>query len=155
MLGTQAYRMSPRVADGHWDSAIIGAVLVLLLAISSASLVASQVLKPGAPATAPWCAPGQLPRFEFGFNALAQQIGSTMGAPIDCEHGDDSSENTLQTTTTGLAVYDWCTNTPGFSSGQEHWVLTPQGVMHWTGDAGAPGPFPVVRAPDLRHLCLT
>jgi len=50
-----------------------------------------------------------------------------MGVPIECEHGDDSSSNTLQTTTTGIALYFWCTNTPSFTRGQEHWMLTRDG----------------------------
>ena len=93
--------------------------------------------------------------FRFGFAELAQQIGAAMGTPVECEHGDDASENTSQKTTTGVAVYEWCTNTPGFASGDQHWMLTPQGLEHWTGAIEEPALMPVVRAPDLRHLCLT
>jgi hypothetical protein len=98
---------------------------------------------------------GDVPTFRFGFSSLAQAIGSTMGVPIECEHGEDASDNTFQATTTGLAVYNWCTNTPSFTRGEEHWMLTPQGVEHWMGDANSPRPLPIARAPDLRHLCPT
>jgi len=124
------------------------------MASSAASVAASQFWRPDALHQAPWCPVGEVPAFHFGFSSLAQSLGNEMGAPLECEHGDDSSENTLQATTTGIAVYYWCTNTPSFTRGQDHWVLTPQGVEHWTGDANPPRALPVVRPPDLRHLCL-
>jgi hypothetical protein len=102
---------------------------------------------------APWCLPGQEPGFAFGFAALAQQLGSTMGEPIECEHGEGGSSNTAQATTTGIALYDWCTNTPRFERGQDHWMLTPGGIEHWSGSSDPPDPLPIVRAPDLRNLC--
>jgi hypothetical protein len=148
--------LRPRLTEARfWDASLLGGVLVALLAITGWNLLVSPALKPGTPQAAPWCLAGQVPSFQFGFGALAQQIGTAMGSPTECEHGDDSSENTLQATTTGLAVYDWCTNTPGFTSGPDHWILTPQGMEHWTDDSSAPAPMPVVRASDLRHLCLT
>jgi hypothetical protein len=133
----------------------VGALVLALLAISVGNVLGSPALKPGSPPAAPWCGTGEVPTFQFGFSALAQQLGTAMGVPTECEHGDESSEDTLQATTTGVAVYDWCTNTPSFTSGQDHWILTPHGLEHWTGDIGAPPPLPVVRAPDLRNLCLT
>ncbi len=139
----------------RWDAAIVGALLVALLAVSLGDVLISSTLKPGAPQQAPWCPPGEVPTFQFGFSALAEQIGAAMGTPIECEHGDNFSENILQATTTGVAVYDWCTNTPEFNSGQNHWILAPNGLEHWTGSAGPPTPMPTVRTPDLRHLCLT
>lgn len=149
VLGGQAHR------PAALDTALLGGALVLLLAVSAASLAFSQALKPGAPRRAPFCLAGQTPGFQFGFASLSQQLGAAMGAPTECEHGDDASGDTFQATTTGVAVYDWCTNTPSFTRGQDHWILTPQGLQHWTGDADQPSPQPVIRPPDLRHLCLT
>ena len=137
-----------------WEAVGLSSIIVVLLAITAASLAASHFWDPAALRHAPWCGTGQVPRFEFGFAELADAIGDVMGAPIECEHGEDSSVNTLQATTTGIARYYWCTNTPSFTRGQEHWMLTPKGVEHWTGDADPPRPLPVVRAADLRSPCM-
>ncbi len=156
VLGRQAYKdhRSTRTAD-RWETAGIGALLVVFLAITVTSLNANHFWEPDAPLHAPWCPVGETPTFRFGFSSLAQATGNVMGSPIECEHGDGSSDKTLQATTTGVAAYDWCTNTPSFSRGHEHWMLTPEGVEYWTGNPNSPRPVPVVRAPDLRHLCLT
>jgi hypothetical protein len=76
-----------------------------------------------------------------------------MGEATECEHGEIASHNTFQRTTTGLAVYDGCTNTPSFVRGQEHWMLTSGGVEFWSGSDRPPGPLPNVLKPDLRHPC--
>jgi hypothetical protein len=133
----------------------LGLACVALLAISLVSVPRQQlVVVPGA-RHAPWCLPDQSPSFEFGFAALNQSTGGVMGAPTECEHGTDQSNgDTSQKTTTGLAVYSWCTNTPGFTRGQEHWMLTTIGLEHWVGSPDSPRPLPIVRAPDLRSLCL-
>jgi hypothetical protein len=155
MIGTHAHnRKSPARMVGAWDTVGIASVLVALLAITAADLTAGQFWEHAALPRAPWCHVGEVPTFQFGFDALAQAIGNVMGTPTECEHGEDSSDNTFQATTTGVATYDWCTNTPRFTRGNAHWMLTPEGVMHWTENADPPGPLPVVRAPDLRHLCL-
>jgi hypothetical protein len=136
-----------------WETVGLGVVLVVLLAISAANLTVSDFWRADAPLHAPWCRVGEVPSFQLGFADVAQVIGNVMGAPTECEHGEDSSGNTLQATTTGLAVYYWCTNTPSFTRGQEHWMLTPEGVEHWMGDADPPRPLRIIRTPDLRHLC--
>ncbi len=154
MLGGPARNRNKRAGSvDAWETVGLGIVLVVLLAISSANLTAGHFWEPAAPLHAPWCGVGEVPTFQFGFGDVAQAIGNVMGVPTECEHGEDSSDNTLQATTTGVAVYYWCTNTPSFTRGQEHWMLTPEGVEHWTGDANSPRPLPVIRAPDLRHLC--
>ena len=154
VLGKQAYNSHGRVsAVDVWETMVIGAVVVVLLAISAASLTASHFWEPDAPLHAPWCPAEEVPTFRLGFSSLARGVGDVMGVPIECEHGENSSDNTLQATTTGVAVYDWCTNTPSFTRGQEHWMLTPEGVEHWTGNANSARQLPIVRAPDLRHLC--
>jgi hypothetical protein len=138
---------------GLSDGLALGIVLGILLLISFANPPASEFWKSDAPPHAPWCAVGEIPAFQFGFGDLAQAIGSPMGVPTECEHGEGSSSDTRQATTTGVAEYSWCTNTPGFSRGQEHWLLTQDGLEHWTGSADPPLAQPIVRTPDLRHLC--
>lgn len=77
-----------------------------------------------------------------------------MGQPVECEHGDAATGNDLQRTSTGLAVYTWCTNTSSFISkdGENQWALLPGGLTHWTSGDAPPDP-PIVRDPDLRHPC--
>ena len=138
---------------GLSDGLGLAIVLGILLVISLANVPASEFWKSDGPLHAPWCAVGEVPRFQFGFGDLARAIGSEMGVPTECEHGEESSSDTLQATTTGVAVYSWCTNTPGFTRGQEHWMLTHDGLEHWTGSVDPPRMHPIVRTPDLRHLC--
>ena len=128
----------------------LSAVLVVLGAVSAWSLATSPVGRLNSP---PWCLPDQTLKFSFGFADLAQHLGSIMGEPTECEHGQIASSTTLQRTTTGLAVYDWCTNTPSFVRGQEHWMLAQGGVVYWSGSDGPPEPQPAVRQPDLRRPC--
>lgn len=135
------------------DGLALGIVLSSLLLISLAYVPASEFWTSDTPPHAPWCAVGEVPAFKLGFGELAQAVGSAMGVPTECEHGEKSSSDTLQATTTGVAVYSWCTNTPGFTRGQEHWMLTPAGLEHWAGSADPPRAQPIVRAPDLRNLC--
>jgi len=135
----------------------LGLVLacLALLGISLTGLPRQQVWVVPGVQHAPWCLPDQTPSFQFGFAALAQATDGVMGAPTECEHGaEQSNGDTTQKTTTGVAVYSWCTNTPSFTRGQEHWLLTTDGLEHWIGSPDSPRPQPVVRGPDLRHLCL-
>ena len=60
---------------------------------------------------APYCAPGTSPQFSGGFASLKASLGDTMGDPLECEHQDGSSGDTLQQTTTGLAFWRKSTNT--------------------------------------------
>jgi hypothetical protein len=136
-----------------WDNLALGLALAALLGIVTLNLIGSPVLKPAAPHV-PWCAPGQLPAFQFGFAELSRTLGSLMGEPTECEHGVEFTSDTRQATSTGIAEYDWCTNTPSFTSGQEHWRLTQLGVEHWQDEGEPPRPLPIVRAPDLRRPCV-
>jgi len=133
----------------------LGLACVALLAIGLTGVPRQQLwVLPGAH-HAPWCLPDQSPTFLFGFAALDQATGGVMGAPTECEHGTDQSNgDTSQKTTTGVATYSWCTNSPSFTRGQEHWMLTADGLEHWFGSPESPRPLPVVRGADLRHLCL-
>jgi len=135
------------------DGLALAVVAAALLGVTALSLATSPIWQPGAPRPPRGCRPDQTPAFSAGFAELAQQLGATMGQPTECEHGDGATDDTVQATTTGLAEYRWCTNTPTFSRGQEHWMLVPGGLAYWTGQDIPPQPPPIVRAPDLRHPC--
>jgi len=86
----------------------------------------------------PYCQPGQIPRFLFGFATLKAQLGTIMGEPTECEHPNSANGDTLQKTTTGLAFYRKATNTPTFTDGWRHWGMTAAGIVRWEGDAVDP-----------------
>src|SRR5207248_1652116 len=71
---------------------------------------------------------------------LNDQIGGLMGDPLECLHPDPLTGDAIQQTTTGLAIMQASTNLPGFVSGEEHWQLTPGGVVYWTQPVAAPSP---------------
>jgi hypothetical protein len=131
--------------------ALAGAVLACV-AITLVSLARDPQWKPLSPPTAPWCLPNQTPTFSFGFADLARDLGPVMGQPVECEHGAPADGATVQRTTTGLAVYNWCTNVSTFTRGPDHWGLFSGGTVRWT-DGDPPPEVPVVRAPDLRKPC--
>ena len=91
-----------------------------------------------APGQAAFCAPGQRPGFQAGFAALKAQLGETMGDPVECEHTNPQNGDSLQNTTRGLAFYRKSTNTPTFTNGDEHWAITPRGLVYWTGSSVDP-----------------
>jgi hypothetical protein len=156
VLGSPTYdRQTDADMPFTLDTFGLGLVLVMLLSISGLNLWASRPWQQTATQPAAWCPRGEVPTFRFGFSALADALGSEIGLPIECEHGLNSTGDTLQTTTTGVARYDWCTNTPSFARGAEHWTLTPGGLEHWTEGVDFPPSLPIVRVPDLRHLCST
>ena len=80
--------------------------------------------------------------FAFGFAALKQTLGAIMGEPAECERQDAGSGDTLQATTTGLAVYRLGTNTPTFTDGSTHWALTDAGLVSWSGPSLDPPETP-------------
>ena len=79
------------------------------------------------------CPAGRQPTFELGMAALKQQLGDTMGAPLECEHPASADGDTVQQTTTGLATYRRATNTVTFTDGWHHWALTARGLATWEG----------------------
>jgi len=80
------------------------------------------------------------PRFVHGTAALKAGIGAAMGEPVDCERVVDAAGDTEQRTTTGLAYYRAHSNIAAFTNGWDHWALTPEGIVHWTGDDLQPPP---------------
>jgi hypothetical protein len=145
----------PRFQPAVSDRIVLGLFLAAAVGATAVYMVVGPTWQPGAPPQAHWCKDGETPAYHFGFAELAVHLGAVMGDPTECEHGDDWTSNTSQVTTTGVAVYQWCTNTPIFTREQDHWALTPGGIQHWSGDAGPPRPPSMVRAPDFRAPCAT
>jgi hypothetical protein len=135
------------------DEFVLLLILLPLLSIALLSVRANENWRPGAPELAPFCPPGQTPQFEFGFADLAAQLGDVAGQPIECEHGEEWTPNTVQATTTGLAIFDRCSNTSSFVRGPEHWTLMPTGLQYWSGEGTPPPPRPIVQPADLRDVC--
>lgn len=82
---------------------------------------------------APFCDAGQTSAFILGFADLKAALGAVMGDPVECEHANSANGDTLQQTSTGLAIYRQSTNTPEFTDGWNHWALMPQGLVAWSG----------------------
>jgi hypothetical protein len=91
-----------------------------------------------ATSTAPYCQPGQTPAFVHGLAELKQQLGDTMGTPVECEHPATAAGDTVQQTTTGLAAYHQRSNMVTFTDGWQHWALTPSGIISWEGTQSEP-----------------
>jgi hypothetical protein len=140
---------TPTPRDGY----VLLLILLSLLSIALLSVRSNESWRPGTPPLAPFCLPDQTPRFELGFNDLAAQLGGIAGEPIECEHGEDWTRDTIQSTTTGQAIYDQCSNTSSFVRGGEHWALTPTGLQYWSGEGVPPPAPPLVQPADLRAAC--
>ena len=83
--------------------------------------------------TAPYCQAGQAPAFANRLAALKQQVGNSMGTPMECEHAVSPGGDTVQQTSTGLAAYSKVTDTATFTDGWHHWAITPRGPVQWEG----------------------
>jgi cyclophilin family peptidyl-prolyl cis-trans isomerase len=107
--------------------------------IAGTALAALVALVPGMSAQAqvasPNCTTSLSPSFVLGFAALKDQLADAMGDPIECEHANPQNGDTLQQTTRGLAFYRKSTNTPTFTNGSEHWAITGNGLVFWTGSS--------------------
>ncbi|HEX2923954.1 MAG TPA: hypothetical protein VHS28_08005 [Chloroflexota bacterium] len=69
------------------------------------------------------------PQFQFGFSTLASLIPSIVGQPLENEHFDVTSGNSLQQTTNGLMVWRKADNVAAFTDGSTTWVIGPQGLQ--------------------------
>jgi hypothetical protein len=87
-----------------------------------------------------YCAAGQPPRYVLGFAQLQQQLGATMGDPLECKHTDPATGDTLQHTTRGVALYEPGSGLLAFSDGWHHWALTDHGLLRWEGFTSSPPP---------------
>jgi hypothetical protein len=88
--------------------------------------------------TAPFCTGGQMPSFSPAAAVLRQQLGDSMGVPVECEHGSGAVGDTVQQTSTGLVAYTRLTDTVSFTDGWRHWAITPRGFIAWEGTESNP-----------------
>jgi hypothetical protein len=86
------------------------------------------------------------PELAPALSSLRQAIGPAMGSPAECPRVD-AHGNTLQVTTTGLAIYR-PDGASIFASGEQHWSLTVNGLQTWTGNWHNGLYPPVVPAPS-------
>jgi hypothetical protein len=78
------------------------------------------------------------PRFLGSLANLKTRIGAEMGDPKDCEHAVDADGNTQQQTTTGLAYYRRRLNAAVFTNGWDHWALSEDKLLRWSGNEVEP-----------------
>jgi hypothetical protein len=102
-------------------------------AVGYTSAGAEAAAQPRTSDSAGFCAAGATPTYASDFTTLKDAVGEQMGTPIECAHTAATNEDTIQLTTTGLAVYDPTTNTASFTDGWRHWAITPHGLMTWEG----------------------
>jgi hypothetical protein len=76
--------------------------------------------------------------FNEEFSALAQAIGGTMGEPMECAHDDPATGDTLQQTSTGLAILRRHSGAATFTDGYRRWAVDTRGVITWEGEAMDP-----------------
>ena len=118
-----------------WRRALLLTVTPLMTLVCMQTLVLRST---EAQAGAPYCQPGQEPRFVFGIAELQGRLGPTMGAPVECEHVDPTSGDTLQRTTTGLACFRPSISTSIFTDGSTHWALADGTVLLWRNESVTP-----------------
>jgi hypothetical protein len=111
----------------------LAARALLALVLSPILLVDPGLAQSAAAQTTNFCPTGQTPHFALGFAALAQRLGATIGQPLECEHWDPGTGDTLQRTTRGLGYYRPTTGAASFTNGPEHWALLGDRLLYWQG----------------------
>lgn len=112
----------------------IAFLAVCMISVTAAPAIAS----PAASQSNLFCGSDQSPAFVLGFADLRARVGDAMGEPIECEHSNAENGDSLQRTTHGLSFYRKSTNTPTFTDGFNHWALTVDGLVGWTGSSVDP-----------------
>jgi hypothetical protein len=83
----------------------------------------------------PFCETEGQPTLDERLADLKTQIGAAMGDPAECSHADPTSGDTLQTTSTGLAILRAASGVPTFTDGGHRWGLVDGTLVAWEGDA--------------------
>lgn len=84
-----------------------------------------------------------VPEFKLGFKALAEMIPDVVGQPLENEHHDEATGDTLQRTSTGLMVWRKADNWTAFTDGFRTWVNGPFGLQERGNDERFPWEKPV------------
>src|SRR5215831_14462709 len=122
---------------------IIAAVVVGVRFLTPAGILTGVGQQPATAAApqdsgvAAGCQPDR-PAFYYGFADLRTSLGNIMDSPVECEHSIHVNGDTRQRTTTGYAYYRTDANVPAFTDGWDHWALTEDGLVYWTGDVVDP-----------------
>jgi hypothetical protein len=80
----------------------------------------------------PGCSADATPAWAASFTDLHEQLGDVMGSPVGCAVVDAEGD-TVQVTTTGIAIYH-PSGMALFASGDQHWALSADGLETWTGN---------------------
>jgi hypothetical protein len=119
------------------------------------------------PIAGPFCEPGQPVAYPIWFAVLRAHLGEAMGDPTECPHVDEANGHLFQATTAGVGEVPAATGLPAFTNGWDHWALTSQGMVHWTGAESSPpqgseilpvkpqGPLPAELQPTMDLLRAT
>jgi len=109
----------------------------LFLLVSSVALVmvgSALFTGVGMAQSAPFCADAESVNWLDAFAPLSEQLGDVMGDPIECPHPTTEGGDTVQQTSTGLAILRMPTGLPSFTDGTTRWALTAdQGLVSWMG----------------------
>jgi len=101
---------------------------VALVVVGSAAFAVT-----GMAQSAPFCAEAQSVDWLDEFAPLSEQLGDVMGEPVECPHPTSDGGDTVQQTSTGLAVLRMPSGLPSFTDGTTRWALTDQGLVSWMG----------------------
>jgi hypothetical protein len=113
-----------------------------------AAVLAATAAAPAHAQSAPFCPDGRSPSFALGFATLHDQLGATMGDPLECEHPNFQNGDVLQRTTTGLAYWRPSTNISAFTTdGTNHWGVLNGSLVYWLNSSAEP-PQPTVAEND-------
>jgi hypothetical protein len=97
---------------------------------------------------APYCLPGKTAEFVLGFANLKEQLGDAMGEPLECEHTNPENGDSLQATSTGLAVFHQQSGLLMFTDGWRTWAMLPEGMVSWTADQDPPAAVARLLSPE-------
>lgn len=111
-------------------------LLALMILMTACALSAGRVWAQDAP----YCAAGEAVDWQPVLVSLSQQLGDTMGQPLECPHPAGDSDDIVQQTSTGLAVLRARTGAPTFTDGTTRWALIGADILSWT-DAGLDPPL--------------
>ena len=110
-------------------------LLASMMLVATCALSAARVWAQDAP----YCAAGQAVDWQPVLVPLSQQLGDTMGQPLECPHPSGDSDDIVQQTSTGLAIVRAITGAPTFTDGTTRWALIGSELVSWT-DAGLDPP---------------
>jgi len=91
---------------------ILGSTLLCVMSLVAAAVVAAQ----------------SAPAFNLGFKALADQIPTEVGVPLENEHWGSNGDS-LQQTSTGLMAWRKADNWTAYTNGYMTWINGPNGVQ--------------------------